>query len=374
VTRRPGRLAAALHQFRTEGATPIRQSAAVGVGLYIGATPFLGFHFVITMLVGRLLGLNRILMYAAANISNPFVAPFLYAAEIQVGAWLRTGQIYSPSTLDDIKLQGLALDILIGSVVIGLVLALVGTVVTYSVVRARGLAPAVTRLVDAAAAPFLPIGAGAWEFARGKVRHDPVYLGVIRDGVLPSHGRLLDLGCGTGLMLALLVAAREQFARGEWPAGWPAPPADLELHGIELRSKAARRAREVLGEAATIEQRDVAGSPLPACDAILAFDVLHLMPVSAQDRVLHAIAAALRPNGILVLREADPGGGWRFHMVRLGNRVVAILHGRRGRSFHFRRPDEWQARLKDLGFTVQLAATPNRTPFANVTLYAVKSP
>jgi uncharacterized protein (DUF2062 family)/SAM-dependent methyltransferase len=371
--RRPSLLASTLHHFRTEGMTPTRQAFAVGVGLYIGATPFLGFHFLITMLVGRLLGLNRILMYAAANISNPFVAPLLYATEIQVGAWIRTGQIYSPSRLDDIRLQGLALDILIGSVIVGLVLGVIGTVLTYSVVGARGLAPAAARLVDAAAARYLSIGAGAWEFARGKVRHDPVYLGVLQDGALPSQGKLLDLGCGTGLLLSLLAAAREQFARGDWPAGWPAPPSDLALHGIELRPTAARRAREVLGDVATIEERDLVGASLPPCDAVVVLDVLHLMPAAAQDQALAEIARALRPNGVLVLREANPGGGWRFHTVRLGNRLVAQLHGRPTRPFHFRGTDEWIAELRVLGFTVRQAETPNRTPFANVTLYGVRS-
>lgn len=369
AARRPGRVAALLHHFRTEGTTPMRQATAVGVGLYIGATPFLGFHFLITMLVGRLLGLNRILMYAAANISNPFVAPFLYAAEIQTGAWIRTGQIYSPSTLDEIRLHGLALDILIGSVVVGLALAIVGTAVTYGVVRSRGLAPAARRLVDVAAARYLPIGAGTWEFSRGKLRHDPVYLGVLQDGVLPAEGRLVDVGCGMGLMLSLLAAAREQCARGDWPAGWPPPPTGLELHGIELRAKVARRAREVLSDVATIDERDVIGTPLAPCDAVVVFDVLHLMPAEAQDQVLETIARALRPNGVLVLREADPDGGWRFQMVRLGNRFVAILHGRRKRPFHFRRTDEWIEKLRALGFTVRRAETPNRTPFANITLY-----
>ncbi len=370
---RLNRVTAVLHSLRTEGGTPIRLSLAVGTGLYIGATPFLGFHFLLTVLIGRVFGLNRLLMYAAANISNPFVAPILYATEIQVGAWLRTSQMYSPSMLDEIRFGGLAADVLIGSVVVGLVLALIGMAVTYTVVREHGIDQTVARLIDLAAERFLPLGVGSWEFARAKLRHDPVYLGVLRSGVLPRQGRLLDLGCGVGLMLSLLSVAREQFDRADWPAAWPEPPDGLELYGIELRPRAARRAREVLHGVATIEERDLAGAPLPACDAVLVFDVLHLMAADTQERVLAAIAASLRPNGVVVLREANPNGGWRFHMVSLGNRLVAILHGRGRRPFHFRPTDEWQAKLRALGFTVRLADTTNRTPFANVTLYGFRS-
>ena len=367
---RPGWLTAALHQIRTEGTTPWRQALSVGLGLYIGASPFIGFHLALSIVLGRLFGLNRLLVYAAANISNPFVAPVLYAAEIQVGAWLRTGQIYSPSTIDDIRLGGLALDVLIGSVVIGTILACLGVALTYAAVRARGVDPAVARLVDAAAARYLPFGIGPWEFARSKLKHDPMYLGVLEDGVLPARGRLVDLGCGPGLMLALLASAKAQFRAGDWPAGWPDAPVDLELLGLELRPDAARRAREVLGTEATVEERDLMQGDVPDGDAYLVFDVLHLMPCDAQDRLLEVVARSLPPGGVLVLREADAAGGWRFQLIRLGNRIVAILHGRRRRGFHFRTAQAWRDRLESLGFAVDEARTPNRTPFANVTFYA----
>jgi hypothetical protein len=44
-------------------------------------------------------------------------------------------------------------------------------------------------------------------FARAKLRRDPVYLAVLRGGWLPDRGTLLDLGCGRGLLLALLAVA-----------------------------------------------------------------------------------------------------------------------------------------------------------------------
>jgi SAM-dependent methyltransferase len=340
------------------------------LGLYIGASPFIGFHLALSALFGRLFGLNRLLVYAAANISNPLVAPLLYAFEIQVGSWLRTGGFYSPSTIEEIRLRGIAVDILLGSVAVGVVLALLGTIVTYSVVRARGVDPIVKRLVEAASAPYLTQGIATWEFVRSKMRLDPVYLGVLQDGVLPQTGRLYDLGCGQGVMLSLLTAARDQFQRNDWPHEWPAPPAGLELYGIELRPRIVKRAREILGDTATIEERDLAVGTLPSCDAVLIFDVLHLMPRDAQERLLTTVRQALRPSGVLVLREADARGGWRFRMVRFGNRLVAILQGRRGREFSFRTGCEWQRQLEDLGLQVRPAATPNRTPFANVTLYA----
>jgi len=370
VVRRPGRLTALLHRYRTEGNTPIRQALSIGLGLYIGASPFIGFHLGLIILFGWLFGLNRLKAYLASHISNPLFAPLLYAAEIQIGAWIRTGQMYSTVSFHQLQFGPLALDVLIGSVVVGGVLAVTGTIVTYALMSEHGRDPQVAHLVDAAAERYLTIGLSTWEFAHAKLEMDQVYLDVLKDGVLPDSGVLYDLGCGQGLMLSLVGTARDRYQTGEWPAGWPAPPSGLELRGIELRPRVAKRTRELLQDLATIETLDLSGASLPNCQAVLLLDVLHLMSADAQDRLLEEIARALTPNGVLVLREADAAGGWRFRAVRLGNRLTALLHGRVGRHFSFRTASAWSAKLKSLGFEVA-RLTPNRGgPFANFVVYA----
>ena len=116
----PGRLTAAVYRYRTEHNTPIRQA------LVDRARPVhrrdarsSGFIWRCRSALGWLFGLNRLKVYLAANISNPLVAPFLYALEIQVGTWLRSGQFLSAARLDEVRLQGLAIDLLVGSVVVG---------------------------------------------------------------------------------------------------------------------------------------------------------------------------------------------------------------------------------------------------------------
>jgi SAM-dependent methyltransferase len=363
-------LTALLHRYRTEGNTPVRQALSIGLGLYIGASPFIGFHLGLILLFGWLLGLNRLKAYLASHISNPLFAPILYAVEIQIGAWIRTGHMYSTVSLHQLQFGPLALDVLIGSVVVGGVLAVTGTIVTYALMSEHGRDPQIAHLVDAAAERYLTIGLSTWEFAHAKLEMDQVYLDVLRDGVLPDAGVLYDLGCGQGLMLSLLGAARDRYPSGEWPAGWPAPPSALELRGIELRPRVARRTRELLQDLATIEALDLSKASLPRCEAVLLVDVLHLMAADAQDRLLEHVARALTPGGVLVLREADASGGWRFRMVRLGNRLTALVHGRFGSHFSFRTAGAWTAKLKSLGFEVA-RLTPNRGgPFANFVVYA----
>lgn len=370
VARRPGRLTALLHRYRTEGNTPIRQALSIGLGLYIGASPFIGFHLGLIILFGWLFGLNRLKAYLASHISNPLFAPLLYAAEIQIGAWIRTGHMYSTQSLSQLQFGPLALDVLIGSVVVGGVLAVTGTIVTYALMSEHGRDPQVAHLVDAAAERYLTIGLSTWEFAHAKLEMDQVYLDVLKDGVLPDSGVLYDLGCGQGLMLSLLGTARDRYQAGEWPANWPAPPSGLELRGIELRPRIAKRTRELLQDLATIETLDLSETSLPTCRAALIIDVLHLMPADAQDRLLEDVARALAPDGVLVLREADAGGRWRFQAVRVGNRLTALAHGRFRRHFSFRTAEAWTAKLTSLGFDIA-KLTPNRGgPFANFVVYA----
>ncbi len=371
--RRPSRLTALLHRYRTEGNTPIRQALSIGLGLFIGASPFLGFHLLLILLFGWLFRLNRLKAYLAAHISNPLVAPLLYASEIQVGAWLRTGHVYSTATLDQLRLQGLALDVLIGSVVIGGTLAVIGMIVTYLLMSGHGRDPRITHLIDAAADIYLTVGLSTWEFVHSKLEMDEVYLNLLRDGVLPDRGVLYDLGCGQGLMLSLLAAARARHQAGEWPGEWPAPPTALDLHGVELRPRIARRTRELLAGLATIEERDLSTTAMPDCNVVLLIDVLHLMSTDAQDRLLADVAKALTPGGLLVIREADAAGGWRFRMVRLGNRLTAWTQGRFGRTFHFRTVDAWTARLTALGFRIVKLKPNAGGPFANFVVYARSS-
>lgn len=370
---RPRRWARLFHRLRTEWDTPVRQAAAVALGIFIGCTPFYGFHLALTLVFGTLLRLNRLKVYVAAQISNPFMAPFLYASEVQVGGWLRRGTWYLPSNWADVKWWNVAGDVLLGALVIGGGLAVIGGAGTYAVVNRRGLTREVAALVERAAGRFVDEGVAAWEFAHGKLRGDPVYLDVLRSGVL-SHARtIVDVGCGQGLMLSLILSARDAYQRGEWPAGWPAPPLSPVLIGVELRPRVAALAARAFGGAATIIERDIVATPLPPCDGVLVFDVLHLMSRGDQDAALRAIYAALNVEGVLVIREADPDGGWRFTAVKIGNRITGWTHGKWRRRFHFRRAAEWRAALDAIGFSVAGEEPVDTTPFANLTLYARKS-
>ena len=117
------RLGAANRRRRTG-----REAAAIGLGVFIGCSPLYGFHLLLCLAVGWCLGLNRLKMYLAANISNPFVAPFLILTELQTGAWLRRDELHA-LTLDTVRNVDpwiFGADLIVGSLVVGGVLGLAG--------------------------------------------------------------------------------------------------------------------------------------------------------------------------------------------------------------------------------------------------------
>jgi uncharacterized protein (DUF2062 family) len=370
----PRQLRRMFFTLRTEGGGPRRDALALGLGVFIGCSPFYGFHLLLVWFAGRWLHLNRLKMYLAANISNPLFSPLLVLSEIQIGAWVRRQQWHALSltTIRDTNPWLYGLDLIVGSLVIGATLGVVVTVTTLVMTAAARRDPFAV-LWERASEPYLPLGIVAWEFARGKLQGDPVYRVITGSGVLRSGGTLVDVGCGQGLTLSALVQADVMSRDGQWPSGFAMPPRFDRLIGIELRPRIARLAAEALGAAAEIVTGDAVDSlPLEA-DAVLFFDVLHLMPAAAQEQLIARAANALSPSGVILIREADPDGGWRFNAVRAGNRLKALLVARRHHRFHFRTVNAWASLLGRHGLTVAQQPVNAGTPFANVLIRAGRS-
>lgn len=370
-----GRLRRLFYRLRTEGGSASRDAVAIGLGVFIGCSPFYGFHLAICWIVGWLFRLNRLKMYLAANVSNPFMAPLLILSELQIGAWVRRGSFHA-LTLEAARETDpwiFGADILVGAAIVGSVLGLTTGITTWLVARTGDDDPWFTDLVRRASDRYVTSSITAWEFARGKLRGDPLYRTVITTGVVPSGGVLSDIGCGQGLMLALLAEAAADWRGGLWPPELRAPPVFDKIIGIELRRHVASIARRALGDAAEIIEGDALVHVPSGCRAILLFDVLHLMRAEDQQRLLALLAAALDPGGVILVREADAAAGWRFTTVRFGNQLKAVLFGRWRQTFHFRSEGEWTRLFESAGFRVTRRDAGHGTPFGNV-LFVLNSP
>jgi uncharacterized protein (DUF2062 family)/SAM-dependent methyltransferase len=376
-----------LYQLRVEGGTPGRQAAAVALGLFIGCTPLYGLHLPLCIVLARMLGVNRIKTYIAAHISTPVLMPFLLFFEVQTGKLVRRKPLLSlrPSQVPEHWRWDAAhlsfwhwkswSDLLVGSVVLGVALAALCGLVTYVLLRRGQRPPEVEALIEETARRYLDAGLIQCEIVRGKLRHDPVYFSLLRGGALPRSGRLLDLGCGRGITLALLAAAGDQHDRAAYPEGWPPPP-ELHLLGVDADPRPAAVARIGLQGRAAVETADALTARLPPADAILLIDVLHYLPPAEQQHLLSRVADALPPGGLLLVREADADAGLGFLSIRLSERLAALCRGdwrqwRRG--FHYRSQAAWLNLLTARGLIAEVNPMGMGTPYANVLIAAVRA-
>lgn len=231
------------------------------------------------------------------------------------------------------------------------------------------------RLLDRASAPYRGAGRFAWHFARGKLGHDPVFRHLLGAGLIPPGARVLDIGCGQGLLASLLRACGEMRAGGEWPTAWPAAPAEARVTGIELMERDVARARAALGDAedARFVCGDMRSVSFPASDAVVILDVLHYVTHAEQEAVLKRVHEALAPGGRLLLRVGDAGARRGFAISQWVDRVVTRMRGHTVPPVYGRPLPEWIAQLRALGMHVEPRPMSEGTPFANVLLVAQRA-
>lgn len=106
----------------------------------------------------------------------------------------------------------------------------------------------------------------------------------------------LDLGCGTGRLLA--------FLHDSWPG--------LRLTGIDLSQPYLAEARRLIGETARVKLMEGAAEKLPFDDASIDFVVssflLHELPADVRLAVLKETARVLKPDGTAVFVDSIQKG------------------------------------------------------------------
>ena len=101
--------------------------------------------------------------------------------------------------------------------------------------------------------------------------------------------RGLDIGCGTGRLLASLHRA--------WPG--------MRLTGIDLSAPYLEEARRLIGRTARVKLEEAAAESLPFDDAsldlIVSSFLLHELPATIRDRAFAEISRVMKPGGLVVI-------------------------------------------------------------------------
>ena len=346
--------------------SPGRVALAVAIGLFVGCLPLYGLHVVLCAVLCVPLGLDFVLCYLVANISNPLVAPFLITLEVEVGSLLLTGH-HAGFTLARAKetgVLGFVGEAFAGSVVVGGVLAALGSVVAYAVARRRDrkraepVIDANEDAVDAAVqrtiARYARAARGDRFHVLGKLHWDPLTKML---AALPNDlGRVVDAGAGRGQFGLFLL----EFGAAQ------------ALYGFDSDPRKVHAAKLAAGNDAHFEARDLLELPTEPCDTLLLFDVLHYLPEPEQDELLRR--ASRTASTRILLRELDASAGPRSALTRFGewlSQRFGLHRGRAGR--HYRPIAEYRALLGELGFECELHGASEGTPFGNVLLVATRS-
>jgi 2-polyprenyl-3-methyl-5-hydroxy-6-metoxy-1,4-benzoquinol methylase len=115
--------------------------------------------------------------------------------------------------------------------------------------------------------------------------------------LIPAKGRLLDVGCGSGLWLTYLAQERP----------------DLELHGIEPDArKLALVRRSSAADRFALREGLIEDAPSASCDIVTILDVLCLVPDEVKAAMLRASWRALAPGGTIIVKDADTRPWWKY--------------------------------------------------------------
>lgn len=355
------RLRAWIARLATAHGSPIRLFFACFVGAIVGTTPLFGLHIFVCVALAKLLRLNQVVVYAAANVSLPPLAPFLGAACIEVGGRLLHGQtiVVSIESLRGASpwhiARALFADWMLGAPFIGGAIGIVLGSIVGGIAFARKTKNdpfhPVVKQIDRrfARAPI-----GMRQYAWWKVRLDPAYRAIAN--ALTKETDVIDLGTGMGILPIVLALSDEK----------------THVRGVDHdSSKITEGKRAAEGLKVELEVGDVRTWTIPECDAVVLMDVLHYFDEETQRAIVERAFRSLREGGALIVRDGDRearGSLW----TRTLESIAVATKWNRGARPTWRSIADLRAQLEALGAKVEVTSASGDLHPGNVLVIARK--
>lgn len=155
------------------------------------------------------------------------------------------------------------------------------------------------------------------------------------NGIVPSGGTIVDIGCGNGALTHYLsLKSPKRIIKG----------IDLSKKRITIALNSAKKKKNIefiYGDATALK--------LPRVDCYLMVDVLHHIPFHGQEKLLKFLAKSLKDNSILIIKEVDKSNQISYIFSQS---VEKLLYPEE--RIYARGKKEWIKLFRSLGLTVEL--------------------
>lgn len=170
--------------------------------------------------------------------------------------------------------------------------------------------------------------------------------------LVPKTGVIVDLGCGEGLFANYLALSSPR----------------REIYGIEIDKRRITQANRSLPNTNFL-YGDITKINIPLADTIILFHVLHhLKSFKEQEELLKKCVQKLKRSGKLIIAEVEPGFDVKYVIAYLTDHFLVpwIFNHRFYDPIFFRKKDDWQELLIDLGFKIKVLNASRNKPFPHV--------
>ena len=166
------------------------------------------------------------------------------------------------------------------------------------------------------------------------------------DSSLPKKGRIVDLGCGEGVITRFIAKNKNRQVIG------------VDLDKKRLKNSQLKNLKFKLA--------DIRDYNLKNVDGVILSDVVHHINSNDQDKVLLNIAKGLKKGGILVIKEIDTKEFIRSLLSRFWDFLFYPSE-----KIYYSNYQKLSQKLEDLGFRVSIKR-PTRLFPGSTTLFICK--
>ena len=169
---------------------------------------------------------------------------------------------------------------------------------------------------------------------------------------LPSRGKIIDAGCGYGLLANLISMNKNR-----------------DVYGFDLNAKRISIAKKTIGNRKNIhfELKNVKDLKLGSCDAIVMSDFLHHIPYIEQENLIKQVHGKLKKKGIMIIQDISKKPLWKYLFAANLDRILNCFP-----RLYYRNALSWQKMLERNGFSVSVIRADQRLPLPDILLVCKK--